>query len=141
MCVCVCVSVCIHLHIYIRIYIYTYISYDVEAATLLQHFVYEGALGLEVCVYARVARLPAHHIRQHTSAFVSIRQHSSAYVSILQHTSAYARRAAGDTDRRVLVLTSSSSPIAGITGFTTSSFTSFTASRGLRHVTSRVSRS
>jgi hypothetical protein len=30
------------------------------------------------------------HLRQHTSAFVSIRQHTSAYVCIRQHTSAYA---------------------------------------------------
>jgi hypothetical protein len=38
-----------------------------------------------------VARARTHlsHLRQHTSAYVSIRQHTSAYVSIRQHTSAY----------------------------------------------------
>ena len=32
---------------------------------------------------------PAKHLRQHTSAYVSIRQHMAAYVSIHQHTSAH----------------------------------------------------
>jgi hypothetical protein len=37
----------------------------------------------------RLGGVFARHIRQHTSAYVSIRQHTSAYVSIRQHTSAY----------------------------------------------------